>query len=221
MIIHPSSIHLSLSLGLSVSRSLSFVLFVVLSRKKKTKSRAQLRSSSRCCYCCYSAISFCFFHLCLVVSRIACISDLRLLGNAIAASFVWKIWRFLQHLMSKGAVLFGRDERRRRGRRGKQAQKRVDRAGCELVQCCCTVYNNFLWHLLGPWKLKHFREIAFQLCVTGIILVLNLSLLLRVLLSFPFWSVLIDVVSMRMLLQFNFLFSRSLVKQLDQCELMF
>ncbi len=111
--------HPSLSLSLSVSRSLCFVFFVVLSRKKKTKSRAPLRSSSRCCYCCYSAISFCFFHLCLVVSRIACISDLRLLGNAIAASFVWKIWRFLQHLMSKGAVLFGRDERRRRGRRGK------------------------------------------------------------------------------------------------------
>jgi hypothetical protein len=97
----------------------------------------------------------------------------------------------------------------------------VDRAGCELVQCCYTVYNNVLWHLLAPWKLKHFREIAFQLCVTDIILVLNLSLLLRVLLSFPFWSVLINDVSMRMLLQFNFLFSRSLVKQLDQCVLMF
>lgn len=129
---HPS-IHRSLSL--SVSRSLCFVFFVVLSRKKKTKSRAPLRSSSRCCYCCYCcycAVSFCFFHLCLVVSRIACIPDLRLRGNAIA-SFVWKIWRFLQHLMSKGAVLFGRDGRRRRGRRGKSAQKRVDRAGCEIV----------------------------------------------------------------------------------------
>jgi hypothetical protein len=97
----------------------------------------------------------------------------------------------------------------------------VDRAGCELVQCCCTVYNNVFWHLLAPWKLKHFREIAFQLCLTDIILVLNLSLLLRVLLSFPFWSVLIDDVSMQMLQQFNFLFSRSLVKQLDQCVLMF
>ncbi len=97
----------------------------------------------------------------------------------------------------------------------------MDRAGCELVQCCCTVYNNVLWHLLAPWKLKHFREIAFQLCLTDIILVLNLSLLLRVLLSFPFWSVLIDDISMQMLLQFNFLFSRSLVKQLDQCVLMF